>query len=122
MAKADARVLRDSQGLVSNRDFYLANRDFALAHQGIINALREETQSVADWAKQNPKEVAQFLSPLLKIETPILETVTKRRNYGFETITTEMIAEQQAIADTFYEIKLIPKPIQVKEAVLQTST
>lgn len=122
MAKADARVLRDSQGLVSNRDFYLAKRDFALAHQNIINALREETQSVADWAKQNPKEVAQFLSPLLKIETPILETVTKRRNYGFETITTEMIAEQQAIADTFYEIKLIPKPIQVKEAVLQTST
>jgi sulfonate transport system substrate-binding protein len=96
--EAKARVLRDSDGLTANRDFYLANREFARAHPEIINAIGEEVQTVAAWAADNPDEVAALLSPILGIEQPILETVNKRRDYSFEPITPEMVAEQQAIA------------------------
>ena len=121
-AKANARVLRDSSGLVANRDFYLSNQKFAQQNSAILNAIREETQAVAAWADANPNQVAELLAPILKIEKPILEVVTKRRNYGFEPITPEIIAEQQAIADTFYKLKVIPKSIKVADAVWQTNT
>ena len=71
--KADARVLRDSKGLVANRDFYLSTKSFADKHPEIIDAIREETQAVATWAKSNPTQVAELLSPILKIDSSILE-------------------------------------------------
>lgn len=66
--------------------------------------------------------MAQLLSPLLKIEPSILEVVTKRRNYSFKPITPEMVAEQQAIANTFYRLKIIPKSIKVQDAIWKPST
>jgi len=119
--KAGARVLRDSKGLVANRDFYLANKAFAETHGDIINALREETQTVAAWADKNPDSVAELLAPLLKVDKSVVEVVTKRRNYGFEAIAPEMVNEQQSIADTFYKLKLIPQSIKVANAVWQST-
>ena len=118
-SKTPVRVIRDSKGLVTNRDFYLAPKSFADKNAKIIEAIREETEEVATWAKANPDQVADFLSPLLKIEKPVLLTVTNRRTYGFETIPPAVVAEQQAIADSFYKLKLIPKEIKVSEVIWQ---
>jgi sulfonate transport system substrate-binding protein len=113
----NARVIRDSEGLVANRDFYLAANSFVNNNQDIIDAIAQETQDVAAWADANPGEVVQILSPILGIDAPILDVVTKRRNYGFEPISDEMVAEQQAIADSFYELGLIPKAVKVEDVV-----
>lgn len=116
-AQKNVRVLSDAQGLAANRDFYLASGSFAEQNPEIIKAVREETQAVAKWADANPDEVVNILSPLLGIEPPILNVVTKRRGYGFEPIDDKMVAEQQEIADTFFELKQIPQKLSVKEIV-----
>lgn len=116
-SQANARVIRNSSGLVNNRDFYLSNATFANQYPQIIQQLQAETQAVAGWAAKNPEQVAALLSPILKIDKPILEVVTRRRNYGFESITPKMIAEQQEIADTFYNLKLVPRSIRVANAI-----
>jgi sulfonate transport system substrate-binding protein len=116
-AQKNVRVLSDAQGLAANRDFYLASGSFAEQNPEIIKAVREETQAVAKWADANPDEVVKILSPLLGIEPPILNVVTKRRGYGFEPIDAQMVAEQQEIADTFFELKQIPQKLSVKEIV-----
>jgi sulfonate transport system substrate-binding protein len=116
-AQKNVRVLSDAQGLAANRDFYLASGSFAEQNPEIIKAVREETQAVAKWADANPDEVVKILSPLLGIEPPILNVVTKRRGYGFEPIDDKMVAEQQEIADTFFELKQIPQKLSVKEIV-----
>ena len=118
-ATGNTRVIRDSQGLVTNRDFYLANKDFANQNPQIIKAIREETQKVSNWADKNANEVVDFLSPLLKIDKPVLLTVVKRRDFGFEKFTPGIVKEQQAIADSFYKLKLIPKQIKVSDVVWQ---
>lgn len=118
-SKSKVRIIRDSKGLVANRDFYLSSKTFADKNPKIIDAIREETQEVAAWAKKNPEDVAEFLSPLLKIDKSVLVTVSKRRDYGFEQITPEIVAEQQAIADSFFKLKLIPKEIKVSEVIWQ---
>ncbi|HLO46847.1 MAG TPA: sulfonate ABC transporter substrate-binding protein [Kamptonema sp.] len=116
-AQMDLRVVKDSKGLAANRDFYLANQSFAQPNLKIIEAIREETQAVATWADANPEEVAKILAPILKIDVSILDVVTRRRSYGFEPIQADMIAEQQEIADTFFELGLIPKQLKVEEVV-----
>ena len=116
-AQIDVRVVKDSKGLAANRDFYLANQSFAQPNLKIIEAIREETQSVATWADANPAEVTKILAPILKIDVSILDVVTRRRSYGFEPIQADMIAEQQEIADTFFELGLIPKQLKVEEVV-----
>lgn len=115
--QANARVLRDSDGLAANRDFYLANNTYVEKNRDVIDAIAQETQDVAAWADANPAEVVKILSPILGIEPSILDIVTKRRNYGFEPISDEMIAEQQEIADTFYKLDLIPKAVKVSDII-----
>jgi sulfonate transport system substrate-binding protein len=39
-----------------------------------------------------------------------------RYSFGTEPITGAILAEQQRIADTFFDLKLIPRKIDVKEA------
>ena len=116
-AQKDVRVVKDSKGLAANRDFYLANRSFAQANVKIIEAIREETQAVATWADANPAEVVKILAPILNVDVSILDVVTRRRSYGFEPIQADMVAEQQEIADTFFELGLIPKQLKVEEVV-----
>jgi sulfonate transport system substrate-binding protein len=61
--------------------------------------------------------VAELLAKDLKIDQAILERVTRRRNWGFEAITPQMISEQQNIANIFYRIKLLPKSVKIADAV-----
>jgi sulfonate transport system substrate-binding protein len=116
-AQVDVRVVKDSKGLAANRDFYLANKSFAQPNVKIIEAIREETQAVATWADANPAEVVKILAPILNVDASILDVVTRRRSYGFEPIQADMVAEQQEIADSFFELGLIPKQLKVEEVV-----
>ncbi|MGH8391749.1 MAG: sulfonate ABC transporter substrate-binding protein, partial [Pseudomonas sp.] len=41
----------------------------------------------------------------------------KRQGYGAQFLTPEVIAAQQKIADSFYQLKLIPKPLSIKDVI-----
>ncbi|WP_313949330.1 sulfonate ABC transporter substrate-binding protein [Leptolyngbya sp. FACHB-261] len=113
----EARILADGKDLVANREFYLAERKFADQHADLIQALIEEIQKIDAWAADKPTEVAKLLSPQLGIEVPVLEQVARRRNYGAQLIQPDVVAYQQKVADTFFELGLIPKKLTVQEAV-----
>ncbi|MCM3271341.1 sulfonate ABC transporter substrate-binding protein [Paenibacillus elgii] len=117
---ANARVLADGKDVVSNYEFYLASRPFAERNKEITAILSEELNKAGAWAKANPQEVAQLLSPQLGIDIPSLELAMGRREYGLLPISGQVIAEQQRVADTFLQIGLIPKAIKVSEALLDS--
>ena len=115
-----ARILRDGEGLVANREFYLAAKPFSEQHPNRLKAVLEELKKVDEWAAKNPTEVAKVLSPVLGIDVATLEVVAKRRPYGMQPITDEVITYQQKVADTFYELKLLPKQLKVSEVAKAT--
>ncbi|WP_088832325.1 sulfonate ABC transporter substrate-binding protein [Paenibacillus tyrfis] len=117
---AKARVLADGKDVVSNHEYYLASRPFAERNKEITVVLLEELNKAGAWAKANPQEVAQLLSPQLGIDIPSLELAMGRREYGLLPINGQVIAEQQRVADTFLQIGLIPKAIKVSEALLDS--
>ena len=109
-----ARVLQDAKGLAANREFYLAAKPLVEQYPTRVQAILEETQKVDDWAKSHPKQVATLLSPQLGIDIPTLTEVSKKRPYGVQPIQPDIIAYQQKEANTFFQLGLLPKPIDVK--------
>lgn len=112
-----ARTLRDGKDLVDNHQFYLATRSYATQHPAVINTLVEEVRAVGEWSQANPQPVADQVAPLLGLPADITLTSVKRQGYGAAPLTPEVIAAQQKIADTFQALKLIPKPLSIKDVI-----
>jgi sulfonate transport system substrate-binding protein len=113
-----ARVLADGKGLVANHQFYLAARPYAERNQEVVRIVLEEIARVDEWGAKNPKEVATILSAQTGLDTEVVALAASRYAYGVKPITAEVLQQQQKLADTFAALKLIPKPIVVKDAQL----
>lgn len=112
-----ARTLVDGTGLVDNHQFYLATRPYANQHPQVITTLIDEVRSVGEWSQQNPQQVTDQVAPLLGLPADITFTAVKRQGYGAQPITPDVTAAQQKIADTFTQLKLIPKKLSIKDVV-----
>ncbi|HEY4903281.1 MAG TPA: sulfonate ABC transporter substrate-binding protein [Candidatus Sulfotelmatobacter sp.] len=118
-----ARILADGNGVVSNHQFFLATRAYATKRPDVIALALDELATVDQWARTNPKDAAALLSPQIGLDQPTIELALSRGGYGVTPVGDSVLAEQQIIADTFYNLKLIPKRITIRDATLQgTST
>jgi sulfonate transport system substrate-binding protein len=118
VAKKDlgARVLQDGEGLVANRQFYLASQSFVEQYPDRVKTIVEETQAVNEWTTANFKEAATILSPQISIDVPTLTEILQGRAYGIQQpVKPDVVEYQQQVADAFLELKILPKPINVKE-------
>lgn len=113
-----ATILADGKGLVSNHQFYLASRDYATTNPDTVRIVIEELAKVDDWGRQNLKEVSAILAAQTGLESGVVELAARRFAYGVKPVTPAVIGEQQKIADVFAGLKLIPRPIVVKDAQL----
>ena len=112
----DATLLADATGVVGNRAYYFSSLDYAAKNADVIKIVIEELDKVDQWGKANKSELAGELAQLWGIPKPVVETVVGRSAFGTGPITKAILAEQQQIADTFFDLKLIPKRINVLEA------
>ena len=112
-----ARSLRDGTGLVDNHQFYLATRSYAEQHPQVIGTLVEEIRGVGEWVKGNLDEATSQVAPLIGLSPEITRQAVERQGYGAQFITPEVVEAQQKIADTFTELKLIPKQLTIKDVI-----
>jgi sulfonate transport system substrate-binding protein len=118
-----ARILADGNGVVSNHQFFLASRPYASKRADVVAIILEEVAAIDQWAKTNQKDAAAALQPQIGLDQATLELALSRGGYGVTPVNDAVLAEQQRIADAFYDLKLIPKHINVRDATLQgTST
>ena len=61
-------------------------------------------------------DAAAELSKVLGLERSIVERYVGNLRFGQVPVTSDILAEQQAIADTFFELKLIPKKLNLRHA------
>lgn len=101
-----------------DRGFYLASRSFAAEQAPALDVLQTALEETAAWANDNPAEVAQLVSAETGTPEATLLRVEERRVYGVEPITAEILADQQDLADLFYELALIPERLTVADATL----
>ena len=116
-----ARVLADGKGLVANYQFYLASRTYAEKNPEILRIVLDEVAKVDEWGRNNPDEVATILSAQTGLSRDVVALAASRYAYGVKPVSVDVIASQQKVADAFSNLKLIPKPIVVKDALLPAS-
>jgi len=114
-----ARRLATGVGAVSHHQFFLSARPFAEKNPEILKVLLEEITKEGQWIRANTKEAAAQLAPIQGLETDVIEVSLKRYEHIFKPIDAKVLDEQQRIADAFFELKLIPKKLNVKDAVLK---
>ena len=112
-----ARSLRNGEGLVDNHQFYLATRPYAQKHPQVISTLIEEVRGVGEDSKADPDAVTAQVAPLLGLSPEITSVAVKRQGYGAQPLTPAVVEAQQKIADTFTELRLIPKKLSIKDVI-----
>lgn len=113
------RVLADGEGVVHNRQFYITDQEFALKHPQVLAKLKIELDETSRWAQDNPDTAASILEKPTGLSKTILKASVLRKGSGVSLVTPSVVQDQQIIANAFYQQKLIPKTIQVKDALIQ---
>ena len=112
----EARILADATGVVGNRSYYFSSLPYADANRDVTRVLIEELNAVDQWGAAHRDAYAAELSGLWGIPKPVVDVAIGRAQFGIGPITKAILAEQQKIADTFFDLKLIPKKINVLDA------
>ncbi len=119
-AATQSRVLLDHAALAPATapwSFYSARAAFAERHAAL---LRDQVVPVlaeaGAWANSHPQEAARLLAPLFGIDESLLLQLQQRLRFGARLLDDRIAADQQRVADAFYAQRLIPKPVQVREA------
>src|SRR5260221_8030025 len=115
-AATGARTLVDGSGIVSNYQFYFASKKFIAADPKVVDLVFAQLSEGDEWAKGDIRPVAGQLAPAIGLPVPVVEVALKRQSYGIKPVTDSVIADQQQVADTFFALGLIPKPIRISDA------
>lgn len=115
---ANARTLRNAGGIATQGGFYLSRRDFVTQSPELVKVVLDEIDKLGRWAEANPNEIVKLLAPELKLDPSILGVVVRRRTYSLRRLSPDIVNQQQRIADAFYQEKVIPKKIDIKQAIL----
>lgn len=112
----DAQLLADASGVVNNRGYYFTSREFATYNVDVLKVAIRQINDIDTWASKNKAVAASELSKVLGLDTSITELYLSRADYGTAAVNGAILAEQQQIADTFFELKLIPKKLNLLHA------
>ncbi|MEQ1955051.1 aliphatic sulfonate ABC transporter substrate-binding protein [Mesorhizobium sp. CN2-181] len=116
-AKHNARPLVTTADGLDSNSFYLASKAFSQAHPDVLKAAVEELSGVARWAAEHKDELASISSEATGIDLAAQKAAIDRYRIEVGPLSDAVVAQQQAIADTFLELKLIPNKINVREIV-----
>ncbi|BEP49165.1 MULTISPECIES: sulfonate ABC transporter substrate-binding protein [Variovorax] len=112
----EARVLADATGVVGNRGYYFSSLGYAAKNADVLAIAIEEINKVDVWGTAHKDDLAAEFAALWGLPKPVAELTVARAAYGTSPISKAVLAEQQKIADTFFDLKLIPRRISVLEA------
>ena len=112
----EARLLVDATGVVNNRGYYFTSRDFASKNTDVLKIAIRLINDIDIWASKNKLAAAAELANVLGLDKSITELYLNRSAFGTAPVNSAILAEQQKIADTFFELKLIPKKLNLLHA------
>jgi len=115
--QGNARQLADGTGVVNSYSYYLAQADYAQANPRVIHELFANTQDAAKFVQADIPRAAALVAPLQGLDVAVVETSLRRYRYGVAPLTASVAADQQKVADTFYDLKLIPKAVRITDAL-----
>ncbi|MEG4322583.1 MULTISPECIES: aliphatic sulfonate ABC transporter substrate-binding protein [unclassified Microcoleus] len=109
--------LTESEGLINDRNFYLASRSFATDFPDIVKTVMGETRQMGAWITKNPERSAEFISARTGMKKTTARILTKSRSYNLLPIQDRAVEEQQRIAEIFFRLGLLPDRIWIQDLI-----
>jgi hypothetical protein len=100
----------EGSALGKTNSFFLASRGFATRHARVLGAMIAGLGDAARWAESHRDRVASALAEVTGIDLAIQTVAANRATFAIGTLTDDVIATQQAVADRFHRLGLIPGP------------
>jgi sulfonate transport system substrate-binding protein len=115
--RGGGRVLVNANEISKTNSFYLANRDFAAKAPQTVSAVIDVLAKTADWAETHRDDVGRVMAEVTGVDVDIQTIAARRSSFAIGKVTDDIVATQQAVADRFFRLGLIPRPVTVREAV-----
>jgi sulfonate transport system substrate-binding protein len=115
-------VLTDAYGTAPSNAFFLATRDYATHYPATVEAVISEATSAWRWAESHQNDLAKVLADASGVDLDVEKTVAARGDYEVLAVTPLIVKQQQAIADTFLKLGLLPHAVDVAAAVWSPGT
>lgn len=116
-SRTDVRLLVTAKEALDVKTYFLANRSFASRYPRIVQDTTESLAVAASWASGHRDEVAKALAEVTGVEFAAQKVAADRTEFGIGPLTDAIVAGQQATADRFHKLGLIPRAIVVRDAV-----
>lgn len=113
----EPRILTRSSDILKVNTYFVANRTFAETHPEFVTETIAALSKAAEWADQNRDKVAAALHEVTGVPLDAQTIAANRAKFGIFPISEEIVANQQATADRFFKLGLIPNAIKVSDAV-----
>ena len=111
------RILVQPKEIGKTNSFYIGNRDFAARDPQLLRNVLDILADTAKWAESNRDKVAKALAEVTGVDLAIQAVAANRSSFAVGKLTDEIIGTQQAVADRFQKLGLIPRPIAIRDAV-----
>lgn len=116
-AQIGARILADGSGIVNNYNFYIAARGFVQKHPEVLSSALVAINDTGTWVGANQQQAAAIVAPQIGLPVQVAAVSVSRYGYGVKPLTDDVVKHQQQMADALFELKLIPKKLDVASAV-----
>ncbi|UGX84760.1 aliphatic sulfonate ABC transporter substrate-binding protein [Phyllobacterium meliloti] len=118
--RPETRVLATGRGIVDTWSYFLSNGDFTTAHGDVLTEVLDELAKVGRAAQDNLDQTVAALSKITGVPEDIQRITLTREGLRLGDVTgvtPEAVAYQQALADEFYDLKIIPKKLDISSIV-----
>ena len=115
--KERARAIAFDKDVHKPNAFYIAGSDLVEKYPSVVAQLNAVFSAEGRWADLHHEEVAQAQAAATGVDIDAVRRFVDRSNYQVVPIDDQVIRSQQAIADRFARLGLIPKAINVSDIV-----
>jgi sulfonate transport system substrate-binding protein len=115
--KENARAIAFDKDVHNPYAFYIVGADFVEKYPALVTRLNNTFASEGVWANTHREEVAKAQAEATGVDIEAIRRFVERSNYSIIPIDGDVIRSQQAVADRFARLGLIPKPVKVTDIV-----
>jgi sulfonate transport system substrate-binding protein len=115
--KEQARVIAFDKDIHKPNAFYIAGSDFVEKYPSLVAKLNATFASEGVWAHSHQEEVAKAQADATGVDIEAVRRFVARSNFRVVPIDEDVIKSQQAVADRYTKLGLIPKQINVTEII-----
>ncbi|PZO67362.1 MAG: sulfonate ABC transporter substrate-binding protein [Paracoccus denitrificans] len=118
--RPNTRVLRTTEGLEQDYNFYSANGDFAKQNPEIVATLVKSVQAVGEKGQADLPQTIKTFAHETNLSEAVMERFLTRKGTDLGLVSfvePKHVAYEQGVADAFYELKIIPRKVDIASAV-----